>query len=64
LAACGRGGAFGGRRVAPYDSAVSVATAEKPELADPKPPAHLPWIRALSEYDLRTTSDVHGTRYG
>jgi hypothetical protein len=29
-----------------------------------QPPAHPPWIRRLSEYERRESSEVHGPRYG
>ena len=51
---------------APYVGAVAELTAApEAERSDGGPEAGRPrWIRPLADYERRTTSDVHGARYG
>jgi hypothetical protein len=77
MAACARGGEPACRRTrtAPSAAAGELIPAAKPERSDatpraargvdePEAPARQPWLKSLSAYDRRHSSEVHGARYG
>jgi hypothetical protein len=51
-----------GRRIAPYRAAVRAAA--EPEPVEPGPAAPSRWLKPLSTYNRRESSEVHGRRYG
>lgn len=61
--------------VGPSAAAGGLIPAAIPECSEPKPttitrdlgqttPAHEPWLKSLSAYDRRHSSEVHGSRFG
>lgn len=51
-------------REKPHVDAEPQAVEPEPERPRPAPGAPPPWIRPISDYERRETSEVHGTRYG
>jgi hypothetical protein len=62
--AVGRGGGAPGEGGAAPSVAVAVRAAAEPEPVEPGPAAPARWLKPLSTYDRRESSEVHGRRYG
>jgi len=50
----------------PSAAAGGLTPAAEPERSDPEPqaPARERWLKSLSAYDRRHSSEIHGSRYG
>ena len=60
----GRGEGAPGEGGAAPSVAVAVRAAAEPEPVEPGPAAPSRWLKPLSTYDRRESSEVHGRRYG